>query len=347
MLLNVISKDMCIHSEYNSLLQDMALLLTWVGSSLLLSICLSGSLSSEVIVRRISEGLTSVPQDITTKVTKLDLDNNKILVLHDKSFHNFQQINNIKVNNNPIWKISNGTFDNNLLLREFHCFMCKLRVLPSSFGPIMSKLKILDVSAAIPDTDILVSPYFDGFTSLDQFWMLSNNLYDIDHINIPTSITLLRLEINKLFRFPNVSSLRFPYLIELALRSNDLTVISDSELASMSSTFRRLNLIDNQLIQLGDVTLLNNLGGLWLDGNELETIPDLLMGLPNLWVLSTRGNTRMACDHRMCWRRLWDRVRSQIPFGDDVKCMAPLAARGYRLSLISPGFMQCDQGNVW
>ena len=166
-------------------------------------------------------------------------------------------------------------------------------------------------------------------------------------MTFPQSLQMLRASYNTLPCFPNVSSQRFPALKWLYINNNDITNVSHAALAGMSGTVTQLQLYNNQLVHLGDATVLTNLNALQLHGNDLETIPDMLGGLPRLSTLRIKDNVRMACDHRMCWRRLWDRVRSPIKYSDDVKCMAPPAARGHLLSLISPGFIECDQGEGW
>ena len=300
-------------------------------------------LSTKVILRP-DPKLTYVPQNIAVDVTNLDLEMNDIKILHNTSFHLFENITRIAVSFNPIWKIDDGTFDKNLLLREFRCYGCELRVFPASFGPAMGNIKKLQLGKAISDTGIVVSPYFDGFTSLEKLDLYLNPFDDIDSINIPQSVQNLNFNDNALSQFPNVSSSRFPALADLRLGGNEITHISDSALASVSSTLRMLQLYGNKLVEFGDITALNNLGTLWLQRNQLETIPDMLEGVPRLTNFLIKQNTRMACDHRNCWIRLWDRVRSPIPRKDDVKCMVPSAVRGHSLSLINPAFMQCHQG---
>ena len=302
-------------------------------------------LSSAVIVRREFNGLRSVPQDIRTDVTKLYLKGNGIFILYNDSFYLYEKIEYIDLTFNRVWKINNGTFDNNPLLRVLECQYCKWIILPSSFGPAMSQITVLDLLSAIPDTDIFIPPYFDDFTSLETIYLQHNNIYDIDNIRFPSSVKLLHLHMNKLSRLPNVSSHRFPNLDELRVGKNDITSVSDSELAGISSTAEVLDFFGSKLVNIGDITVLHNLVAVWLLNNNLETIPDML-GLPRLRILYIDGNSRMSCDIRMCWRQLWDRVRSPIRRTDDAECMTPSSAKGYRLSQISPGFMQCNQGEV-
>ena len=135
----------------------MASLITRIASSYIL-VCLVELIAAQIVVERTSEKLTAVPQNVTVMVTRLDLSKNEISVLHNNSFNLFEQIISIKLNYNPIWTISNGTFDNNPLLREFYCYACQLKLLPASFGPVMSKMTTLDLGAAISDTGILITP---------------------------------------------------------------------------------------------------------------------------------------------------------------------------------------------
>ena len=320
----------------------MALFITWFASSLNF-MCLSQLLSAEKVVLR-SAKLTSVPQNITVNVTKLDLDHNKIRVLHNESFHLFKKIEQISLAWNGVWKIGNGTFDNNPLLVRFNCPGCDLKILPSSFGSAMDNINNLGFTAAFSNIGALISPYFDGFTSLERISMGFNRLTadDVNEISFPPSLQYLRLVVNRITQVPNVSSRRLPALTELHLHHNNLRNVSDSALAGMRN-MKRLSLAQANLVALGDVSVLDNLETLWLYENSLETIPDMLGGVPKLRYLSIRDNSRMTCDRRMCWWRLWGRVRPPIQ-SDEVDCVYPTAARGHRLSLISPGFMNCGQG---
>ena len=298
-----------------------------LGVSSYILIAMSPCTLGEKVVLRAHPELTYVPQNITIDVTDLDLAFNDIQILHNTSFYHYVNLHRIKVNYNPIWKIGNGTFDNNFLLTDFRCHGCRLQVLPSSFGPVMNTIMILYLGGAISDMNILISPYFDRFTSLEYLDMEGCAFDDIGSINIPPSVRYLHFASNRLERFPNVSSQRFPVLETLRLDRNRITNISDSELASVSRNLFFLDLSYNKLTEIGDPTPLYRVSWLWLNGNELETIPDMLDGAP-LYVFRIEYNTRMACDHRMCWRRLYERVRSWIRCKDDVKCMAPPVARG-------------------
>ena len=71
------------------------------------------------------------------------------------------------------------------------------------------------------------------------------------------------------------------------------------------------------------VESLSGLTGFRIDGNDLETVPDLL-GLKKLDALLSADNSRIKCDQRLCWRRLWERMRAPLVEEDDVICVEPL-----------------------
>ena len=321
----------------------MASFVIWVAHRIFL-IHLSHSITTttQVHVRR-GGGLTYVPQDITVDVTKLELKYNDIKVLNDTSFSLFAKMNWLNLDRNPLEVINNGTFDNNPLLAVFECFMCKIRVLPAYFGPAANQIDLFSVSGGISDTSCVVSPYFESFISMTSLRIQFNRFHDIGHINFPRSIQKFVIHGIRLKHVPNVSSLRFPALRELYLGGNNLRNISDSTLTGMNSGIRELGLDTDKLVEIGNVAIFNQLRYLNLRSNKLATIPDLL-GLPSLSTLYIRDNTRMTCDRWMCWRGLWDRVRPRLRRGDDAECKAPPIVRGHPLSIISPGFMQCDQG---
>ena len=310
-------------------------------------LCISRFLCASVIVKLIDKGITSVPKNITSAVESLFLSKNLITVLDNTSFLRYEQIRYISLTKNPIWRIDNNTFEKNPLLEIFTCSDCKIKVLPSSFGPCTSTLGEMVLTRALTDSSIIRTPYFRSFVSLETLSLSGNGLTDIDNIEIPPSVDVLSGYSNRLSHFPNVSSARFPSLTVLYLDGNYFTNISDSALGGISTTLVTLHLARNQLVEFGNITVLYNIKNLDLRHNDLETIPDILDGLPSLNKLWIEGNRRMTCDHRMCWRRLWDRVRTPIARDDDVECMAPSVVRGHPLSEINPGFMQCDQGGFF
>ena len=347
----------------------MASCVIWI-TRLVVFIYLNQVASSLISVKRVQEGFTLVPQDVTPDVTHLKLDKNAIEVLYNTSVSQYERLILLSVSYNPLWRISNGTFHNNPSLKQFRCSSCIIRVLPASFGPATSKIHHVAMDFSMSQY-AMFDHYFDSFISLNFLALTSIRLSSINSMIFPPSIKtillsrsgisqfpyvsdvkfpvlkILGLTYNNITQFPNVSSARFPVLEDINLNFNYITHISNSALAGMSDTVISLLLYGNNLMTIGDVTVLTNLEYLNVRQNQLKTIPDVLLGLPRLRWLYIGDSTRMFCDHRMCWRRLWDRVRSSMGSEDDVMCMAPSAARGHRLSMINPGLMQCDQGGGW
>ena len=291
------------------------------------------------------ENLYSVPTNIVPTVTTLTLTENQITTLDNSSFANLTRLGSLNLNYNPLRFIKDGTFDNNPALWDFWCFYCKIESLPSSFGPITNSMTELYLNGGIIVPNILQSPCLDGFMSLTRLYISQNALKNVDNIFFSPTITILLIADNGLQIFPNISAERLPVLRTLGAGGNQFTNISDSTLLGMPKSLITLNLLEGALKSIGDLTVLSNLRYIYLRGNSLETIPDLLNGVPNLLYLYIRRNSRMSCDRRMCWWRLWERVRTLVTF-DDVTCQQPSELSGYQLSEVNPKFMNCNEGNV-
>ena len=300
----------------------------WV-TSFVFCVCLIQFISADVYVSLYRRGSRSVPQDITSDVTHLKLFNNFIRVLYSTCFSRYENLTVIDLSDNPIWKINNGVFDNNPLLKRFSCDFCNIEVLPISFGPSTNKIYSMSLRNGLSKWRIFTN-FLTDFTSLENFDLSSSDNINIDDINFSPSLKNLDLRWCLLSHFPNMSSM-----------PKDITYFS---------------LMGGGLKEIGDVTVMTNLEALDLAYNFLETVPDMLEGLPRLTHLQIRGQGRLSCDQRMCWRRLWNRVRAPLVYEDDVMCKGPpeIIFELFRiypdigpLSLMDPGFMQCNQGEVW
>ena len=139
---------------------------------------------------------------------------------------------------------------------------------------------------------------------------------------------------------------RFPMFTTIFLSSDPLTKISDSSLLKTTKSLKKMIVTSCDLDYVGNLNVLANVELLWLSDNKLETIPDMLNGVPRLRGLSIDKNSRMSCDRRMCWRRLWDRVRTPIS-SSDVMCRQPDELVGYRLLMVNPMFMNCNAGKCY
>ena len=77
-------------------------------------------------------GLTSVPQNLPHDLRSLNVSNNNISMLLDKSFVNYTQLKTVDASYNFIYVIENETFGNLLLLKELRLHRNRISVLPIS-----------------------------------------------------------------------------------------------------------------------------------------------------------------------------------------------------------------------
>ena len=243
---------------------------------------------------------------------------------------------------NPLVEIKAGTFDKNLYLEIFKCNGCKIARFPPDFGPATTSLTSLRLKRGLVNVDVLGQLDLHRFPKLRQVEIMGIKTNDLKNIHLPPTITYLDIEQMKLTVFPNLTSARFPKLIYLRANKNNFKEVRNP--------FRDMNLkmwqiaIDTANMRSTDgVETLPNLAGLSITGNHFETVPDLI-GSRKLWKLRIADNSRMICDYRMCWRRLWDRVRQPLRDQDDVTCVKPPFLTGNTLSSVNPKFMQCENG---
>ena len=167
---------------------------------------------------------------------------------------------------------------------------------------------------------------------------------DLKTVYLPPTIIYLDIEQMELTVFPSLTSARFPNLIYLRAHKNNFQEVPNP-FRNMNLKMWQIDINAANMRSTDGVETLSNLEGLSITGNHLETVPDLIE-LRKLWKLRIADNSRMICDYRMCWRRLWDRVRQPLRDQDDVTCVKPKFLAGNTLSSINPKFMQCESGMV-
>ena len=179
------------------------------------------------------------------------------------------------------------------------------------------------------------------FTSLSHLAIKGIIGVDFDSLNFPISLSSLRLGYMKLVTFPNLTFARFPNVNYINAKRN--TFQEGSNFRGVTEVVEDIIVDSSHLYSADGLELLSNLRKIFIMNNNLETIPDLLP-LPMLKRLYIKGNTRMKCDQRMCWRRLWERVKRPLTHYDNVICVEPPLLAGYAMSKVNPKFMQCSNG---
>ena len=290
---------------------------------------------------------TTVPQNLTKTVTKLVLAFNNISRIDNTSFANYKDLQHINFENNSLKYILEGSFDNNPHLKTLIFKHCELRRLPPSFGPSTPFMENLDFGDAIePDaTGTIRNQYLAPFTSLVYLRLTGVDLFTLEDIFLPRSLQTLSVAYCRLSVFPNVSADRLPALERLFIYGNPLQAIPDDMFAGISDSIIQFVAASADLSVAPNLALKKRLSSVILKGNNLETLNDLLEELPLLDEILLEKNGRWTCDKRMCWWRLWERVRTEITF-DNPQCVNPASLGNFTLRDVNPKFMDCFNGMV-
>ena len=287
---------------------------------------------------------THVPQDIEVSVTQLDLANNFITYIDNSSFSLYPVVEQINLKINPVAEIRRGSFYNNYVLQQFSCDNCQITRLPPDFGAATTSLRLLQIKYGLQDTTALGQVNLYLFVNLRHIELWGNIIKDVDAFSFPTSIRILDIARMRLENFLHLTAARFPNLWYLRAHGNNF-YRAETIFHGGTNSLKTVILDASNLKTVKGVEVLPKLAALQITGNNLETVPDLL-GLKRLRKLKIANNTRMSCDHRMCWRRLLDRMRTPLQEEDDVTCMMPDILAGHKLSTVNPKFMNCANGNA-
>ena len=310
-------------------------------------LCFIGTISSTCMltVNKDNNDYNSIPQDIKNSVTCLNLKRNKIPLIDNTSFHLFKELEKVKLDYNPLDEVNAGVFDNNPLLKNFACFACRIASFPPDFGPATPTLQVLYIGFALKDISVLGQLKLQRFPKLVVVYLTGIPVSNLDNVNLPPTMYSLDIDLMQLSVFPNLSSARFPRLGYLRADRNQFQETPNPVLG-VSKTMWSIDIIRAKMRSADGIASLPRLYGFRIHENELETVPDLL-GLRKLRQLRIAVNSRMNCDYRMCWRRLWNRLRSPLVEEDDVICVEPRLLANKILSLVNPKFMRCDNGKLW
>ena len=300
-----------------------------------------------IVVDRIDQNLTIVPQNVDVNVERFNLKENHIEEIDSLSFARYTNMTFLTLDWNPLRIIGENTFAQNKYLWVFQCISCNIESLPVNFGSCVPTLQGMHMHSgfnpiAVPT--IFKYPYFEAFTSLRSIGLAHLPLKSTDSLKLPPSIRTWSTSNTGLTAFPNLTSSAHPKLGFIALNSNpQIKVIPDDVWEQVSDNLHTFQVSMTGLSTMVDLTLKKNLKEIFISNNHLETIPDLL-NMTLLIKLKIARNSRMTCDRRMCWRRLWDRMRAPLASSDDVKCVQPPELAGYKLSGVNPKLMGCMEG---
>ena len=300
-----------------------------------------------IVVDRIDQNLTTVPPNVDVNMERFNLKENHIEEIDSLSFTRYTKMEFIILDWNPLRIIGENTFAQNKYLWVFQCISGNIESLPVNFGSCVPTLEGMNLQRGfnpIAVSTIFKYPYFEAFTSLGTIGLSGLPLKSTDSLKLPPSIRTWSTINTGLAAFPNITSSAYPKLGFIALNSNpQIKVIPDDVWEQVSDNLHTFQVSMTGLSTMVDLTLKKNLKQIVISNNHLETIPDLL-NMTLLIKLFIARNSRMTCDHRMCWRRLWDRMRAPLASSDDVTCVQPPELAGYKLSGVNPKLMGCMGG---
>ena len=318
------------------------------GLSTLIVVCLvywSLKPSATLIIDHSRYNYTTVPQNLTDQVTELLLSYNKINVIDNTSFVKYGRLKYIYLQHNNLEYIMPGTFDNNPHLKGLYLKFNDIKYLPPSFGPSAPFLEELDLGSAMKASvaEILRIQYLAQFSSLTFLRLRYIELFTLEDIFLPRPLQTLSIGNTELSTFPNVSADRLPDLEVLLVQGNLFHVIPEYLFSGISDSLHNFDISGGQLNVTPNFASKTELKVIDLRGNSLETQDDLLAELPKLKKIYLNKNSRWTCDKRLCWWRLWGRVRQEIKF-DKPQCVNPAWTENYILPEINPKFMDCFNG---
>ena len=290
--------------------------------------------------------LIAVPQDVDVDVQKLLLGFNDIQEIDHGSFPLYTSLIILNMDKNPLKFIRDNSFENNANFWIFSCISCQIQILPYDWGPNTPNFGHFYLMFGIDDdvaTTIFRYPYFEAFRKIKYIGIRNAPVKTMNNLKLPASINIWFIAYAGLTTFPNLSALNFPFLHTINIEGNTIDVISTDDWTAVSDTLERFKAMHCALTTIPDLSDKPKLWDIDLSDNYLETIPDML-NMTSLTNLKLAGNSRMSCDHRMCWRRLWDRIRAHLTITDDVICVTPPRLAGYQLSAVNPKLMGCAQG---
>ena len=164
----------------------------------------------------------------------------------------------------------------------------------------LSRIQYLKLSYS--NIQVLQGNPFENLTSLKQLYLDHN---DLTYEGIKGSLTgakvhFLDLTANKIDRFPNVTTSRFPNLVTLRLSQNPIRHIRREETGNLS-LLHTLSIRQSELTDIDHDTLAccPNLTSLDLDSNKLTQLPNM-RNVPDLLYLRISYNELESLPEDLC-----------------------------------------------
>lgn len=237
-------------------------------------------------------GLDQVPRHLPSDTQLLDLQNNKITEIKDGDFKNLKNLLTLILVNNKISKIAPAAFAPLVKLERLYMSKNQLKELPTKMPKSLQELRVHEneisklQKASFNELNHLIvielgtNPLknagiekgaFQGMKRLLYLRIADTGITAIPQ-GLPTSLTELHLDNNKITKIDAASLKGMTNLGKLGLSSNSISVFENGTLAGMP-LLRELHLDHNQLLRVpGGLAELKYIQVVHLHNNNISAI---------------------------------------------------------------------------
>ncbi|XP_034389810.1 asporin [Cyclopterus lumpus] len=253
--------------------------------------CPAGCQCSPRVVQCSDKGEISVPEKIPEDTVILDLQNNDITEIKENDFKGLHKLYGLFLINNKISKIHPKAFRNMDHLRLLYLSYNLLTEIPANLPPNVIELRFHEnkISRIQKDAfkglmklhvlELGANPLANSGIGLGAFNGLSTLYIGISEAkltavpkDLPTSITELSLDYNKIAKVEIEDFIRYKNLRRLGLGFNQIKYVENGSFASIPSV-RQINLDNNRLKKVPpNLNALRSLQVIYLHGNKISSV---------------------------------------------------------------------------
>ena len=255
------------------------------------------------------------------------------------AFITYTNLRELTFETTGIGYIAEGAFNGLDKLVSFISISNQNLQLPSDFGPPTETLTTLKLYGSLPKNQTPVYPYFTAFDHL-KLLDIGGSWASYSIENLPSNLTIINLSFTIPKIFPKLGIIG-AMLQEIYIYKTGLHSISFEAVTGLNEV-TILDLRNNKLTTIPDISFMSKLEILKLHNNLLSSVPDLY-DLP-LTTLTLQDNP-LICDKTLCWIRMlpWMKPNLSLPTYTPV-CAGPPKVYGKALMEVDPAFMECFDG---
>lgn len=232
-------------------------------------VCFFGCQCHLRVVQCSDLNLAKVPQNLPPDTTLLDLQNNRITEIKDDDFKNLKNLHTLILVNNKISKISPGAFTPLVKLQRLYLSKNHLKELPEKMPKTLQELRaheneiskvrksvfnglnqmvVIELGTNPLKSSGIENGAFQGMKSLSYIRIADTNITAIPQ-GLPTSLTELHLDGNKITKVDASSLKGMTNLAKLGLSFNSISAVDNGTLAN-TPHLRELHLDNNKLTRV-------------------------------------------------------------------------------------------------